>query len=112
MNSNVIDIELKRFKRKESKIFTGRTEGQKARNDCNLDEIDRNDKNVNILIPDDTLSVNSSFFSGMFQKSLNYLGEIRFREKYRFICGKEVIIRINIEQDIKNCLLMLEKVEG
>lgn len=112
MSNKTMKIDLKHFKRKESKVFTGRPEGQKVRKDLKLDEIDKNDIVVNILIPNDTLSVNSSFFSGMFQKSLSTLGETQFRKKYQFICRKEVIIKINIEQNIKNCLLMLEKVEG
>ena len=85
----------------------GRPEGEKARKDLKLDEFDKNDESIEIIIPDDTLSVNSSFFSGMFQKSLKELGEEEFRKKYIFKCNKKLIIEVNIEKNIKICLLML-----
>lgn len=100
-------IELKKYKRTESRVFTGRPEGEKARKILNLDEFDKKDESVEIVIPDDTLSVNSSFFSGMFQKSLKVLGEEKFRKKYIFKCNKKLIIEVNIEKNIKICLLML-----
>lgn len=108
-NNKVID--LKKFKRAESKVFTGRPSGIKARDDCHLDDLDKLEEIVIVDIPEETLSVNSSFFSGMFQKSLKDLGEYKFRKKYIFKCKKESIVNINIEQDIKYCLLMLKKEE-
>ena len=100
-------IELKKFKRSESKIFTGRPQGEKARAELRLDDFDKNNESVDIIIPDDTFSVNSSFFLGMFQQSIKKLGEERFREKYRFKCNKSLIIDVNIEKNIKICILML-----
>ena len=100
-------IELKKFLKEESRVFTGRNNGQEARRRLNLDELDASKEQVEIIIPDDTLSVNSSFFSGMFQKSLKKLGETAFRKKYIFKCNKSLIIDVNIEKNIRMCLLML-----
>lgn len=100
-------VDLRKFKRTESRVFTGRPVGQSARKSLNLDEFDKNDESIEIIIPDDTMSVNSSFFSGMFQKSLKMLGEEKFREKYIFKCNKKIIIDVNIEKNIKICLLLL-----
>lgn len=103
----VKEINLQMFKRSESKVYTGRPEGEKARSQLKLDDFDKTDDIMKITIPEDTFSVNSSFFSGMFQKSLKTLGEEAFRRKYLFECKKKIIINVNLEKDIRICLIML-----
>lgn len=74
--------------------------GVTARKAFNLDLLDSQENIVAIQIPDEVYSVNSSFFSGMFQKSIKTLGEKVFRERYLFECDD--IIKMNIENGIYN----------
>ena len=39
-----------------------------------------------MIVPEDILSLNSSFFLGLFDKSIVNLGVDKFSDKYHFIC--------------------------
>ena len=102
------EIDLRKYKNAESRVFTGREEGKKARIDSHLDDLDKTNELIKVIIPDDTVSINSSFFLGMFKDSLEDLKEEKFKEKYKFICNKDFIIKVNIENNIKLCLLRIK----
>lgn len=77
-------IDLARHRSHGSLVFSGRTRGQLVREKAQLDDLDRAEEQVTVKVPNDTISVNSSFFLGMFADSIRFLGEERFREKYLF----------------------------
>ena len=85
------EIKISPYRSSEAKIFTGRDNGIKAREELNLNMLDENDEKVKVLIPLDTWGINPSFFGGMFEGSIKKLGD-RFLEKYYFIYpdGNEV----------------------
>lgn len=85
---------------KKYKVLSGRKLGEDARKYFNLDLLDTQRNEVVFVIPEEVFSLNSSFFSGMFQKSLKLLGEEIFRQQYLFECDD--IIRLNIENGIFN----------
>lgn len=87
---------------KAKKIFSGIENGKKARKKFRIGKLDKEEDMVVISIPCWFYSINSSFFSGMFETSLKNLGEKKFREKYIFICDD--IIKMNIENGIFNIL--------
>ena len=68
--------------------------GQVCREHFKLDEVDRTGDTVQIVIPLDAYSVNSSFFLGMFGESIRDLGEERFRSQYQFV-GKDISRTLN-----------------
>jgi len=78
-------IDLGRYRTEGSRVYAGRPRGEYARKAEDLDRTDSMD-NVSIVvrIPEDTLSVNSSFFLGLFGDSIKHLGEDRFRERFHF----------------------------
>lgn len=82
-------IDLDKYRSKASRVFAGRSRGEAVRTAAKLDDIDRTEEIVEVHVPEDTFSVNSSFFLGMFGGSIRTLGEDKFREKYRFV-GKDV----------------------
>ena len=51
-------------------VFIGRPRGRDARKVMNLDELDTIEGSINVLIPDDTYALNSSYFLEMFGKSI------------------------------------------
>ena len=75
-------------------VYVGRDRGEAARVKWKLDDADARDERFVVTIPDGTFSINSSFFLGLFGKSIKkagsreaflsryqFVGEARFREK-------------------------------
>ena len=66
-------------------IYTGRKNGTKARQKCNLDKVDNEKMTVKVSIPSSTFSVNSSFFLGFFGDSIRKAGsKDSFLKKFNF----------------------------
>ncbi|KYG90888.1 hypothetical protein A0U40_17620 [[Bacillus] sp. KCTC 13219] len=93
-----MNINLGNVKKSKSRVFSGREFGKSIRTKYNLDDLDNTEGQITIKIPDDTISMNSSFFLGLFDRSIIKLGEDGFREKYKFICSP--IIDKSIEDGI------------
>ncbi len=98
----MMELQLGREISGEVKILSGRTKGEKVRSKYNLDVADTNDEKVNVIIPPRIWSINTSFFLGCFGKSVRFLGEKKFREKYIFDCDNE--LHTNIEDGISRAL--------
>jgi hypothetical protein len=84
-------------------ILVGRERGEAVRKALNIDEVDRSHEEVDVLIPDWVYSVTSSFFLGLFEKSIKELGEDEFRRMFHFtgLVGEQAR-----EQGIARALLM------
>lgn len=96
-------INLKDFLPKESLVLSGREFGKDVRRQCEFDRIDDNKEiSVTIVIPQNIISLNSSFFWGLFTESVKKLGEDEFIKKYKFECSD--IIRKSIEDGIRRSL--------
>ena len=66
-------------------LFSGRDKGHLNRQKFDLDSIDTSDKQIDVIIPDNTYSITSSFFMGLFGNSIRELGDRdQFFRKYRF----------------------------
>lgn len=96
------EINLK-FKNPSSKVLSGRKEGKDLRDKLTLDTVDYNSEVINVNFPDDIISLNSSFFLGLFGPSVRNLGKEEFEKKYIFNCPKFIISSINdgIERALK-----------
>lgn len=95
-------VDLSKYQSKDSKVFSGRPYGEKLRKELMLDEYDDLDEKVIVKIPEDTFSMNSSFFLGLFSNSIRKLGELEFREKYNFECSE--LIMEDVDEGIKRAL--------
>lgn len=71
------------------RVYAGRERGRQARLKARLDELDKSLEPVQVYIPEDTMSVTSSFFLSMFGKSIVDLGEEGFRTHYQF-SGRDI----------------------
>ena len=96
-------IDLYRFRKDGSRVFSGRDLGAFARKASYLPALEFFFKEIIIEIPTDTISVNPSFFIAMFGPSVKRLGEAKFKKKYNFVCYKS--IEQDIEEGIKDCLM-------
>ncbi len=54
----------------EGRVYTGRDRGQRLRGELGLDEADVAADTVLVIIPDDTYTISSSFFLGLFGPSV------------------------------------------
>lgn len=93
-------IEINNINSKTYKVLSGKELGEVARKFFKLDQLDLESENVTFVVPEAVFSINSSFFSAMFQQSIKKLGVQKFREKYMFECDD--IIKMNIENGIFN----------
>ena len=85
------------------KVLAGRTNGEDIRKKINLEKIENENKKIEIIIPNDVFSFNSSYFLGMFGESVKKLGKEKFEEKYQFNTKNESI-RMNIKDGIDEAL--------
>lgn len=103
-----IRCSLRPYRNEGAVIFSGRQEGAKARTELEFDSKDKDDESYEIEIPEDTVSINSSFFGGLFEESVIILKREGFLSKYRFILdnGKDIsdLIRDDIEEGIRDAL--------
>ncbi|WOO36006.1 hypothetical protein R2R35_19745 [Anaerocolumna sp. AGMB13020] len=101
-------INMHNHKSEGSKIYSGRDLGIEVRDLIDLDSKDKDDNKYNMIFPDDTVSINSSYFGGLFETSIIKLGREKFLEKYNFIYadGKELkdALQRNIDEGIDDAL--------
>jgi hypothetical protein len=90
--SKVIDLD--QYRTPGIRVYAGRERGARVRADALLDQFDKDGEEVTVKIPEDSFSVNSSFFLGMFGPSIRLLKEEKFRERYKFE-GKNIARVIN-----------------
>lgn len=78
------DIKISPYRRSGARIFTARDNGIRAREELGLDQCDKMEEEVCVLIPKDTWSLNPSFFGGLFELSIKkYM--YNFLDKYNFL---------------------------
>jgi hypothetical protein len=80
----------------KSLVISGRNLGEDQRKKFHMDAKDKDSNNYIITIPNNIISVNSSFFLGAFGKSVrNFKSKEKFLEKYEFNCNENALITIN-----------------
>jgi hypothetical protein len=86
-----------------ARVLAGRDRGVHWRGVFRLDEIDRTPEPVEIIIPPDIISINISFFLGMFGKSVRALGKDDFVKHYIFKCDEDLrpLINLGVDQALK-----------
>lgn len=81
MGSDLI-IELNKS---EGPVYVGRAQGEAARIRLALDSREDSATNVEITLPDNIYSMNSSYFLGLFAESVKKMGSKEaFKSKYHF----------------------------
>jgi hypothetical protein len=90
-----------------SEVITGRDCGEEFRRRFQLDSLDTSQDEAVVSIPAAVVSMNTSFFLGLFGPSVRHLGPEGFLSKYKFKCDdvhmatvREGILRATKEQTI------------
>lgn len=74
------------FSKLEGPVYTGRDRGEKLRELFKIDQLDSSDYAINVIIPDSTYSISSSFFLGLFGPSIIKSGSRdTFFKHYHFL---------------------------
>lgn len=101
-------IKMKKYRNEGSRIYSGRPLGESVRIELGLNEKDKDSATYFFYFPKDTMSINSSYFGGLFEESVICLGREQFKEKYIFLFedGEELsdILKFNIEEGIGDAL--------
>jgi hypothetical protein len=80
------------------KVYTGRDRGKLVRLDARLDYFDHQGISVEVSVPRDTYLA-SSFFMGMFGKSIRFLGSDLFRKRYTFV-------GFDVQDVVAHCIML------
>lgn len=67
----------------EIAVYTGRARGSADRKRFNLGAIDKQTESVEIIVPESTYTMTSSYFLAVFGDSIRILGRERFLQIYR-----------------------------
>ena len=86
----------------QAKVFAGRERGKYWRRQFKLDHVDLEEGSVDVLIPEDIISLNISFFLNLFGDSVRRLGREGFKAHYHF--KSDPILELAIEQGIDQAL--------
>ena len=81
-------IELKDYI-EDRKIISGRKNGIEIREKLKIEDLENNNDIIEIIIPDDILSFNSSYFLGMLGKSVR-----KYKSKEAFL--KSILLSVMI----------------
>jgi hypothetical protein len=91
------------FGRLGGPVFVGRANGRKARERLQVDELDKQEDVVDVSIPENTYSINSSYFLGLFGPSVVAFGSRNaFFGHYRFHAPE--VVRDSIERHVERAL--------
>ncbi len=84
-------------------VFAGRERGKFWRQKFQLNELDRAPHPIEVVIPEDIISLNISFFLNLFGDSVRALGREGFIDHYRFKSDPilEPLISQGIDQALK-----------
>lgn len=93
-------VKISQYRRSGAKVFTGRDNGIKARQELQLAELEKRDV-VNVQIPSDTWSINPSFFGGMLEDSIRTYGD-DFEQHYQFSYNDGAKLNAALIQNIEN----------
>lgn len=93
-------VKISKYRGNGAKVFTGRDNGIKARQELNLAELEKKDV-VMVLIPSDTWSINPSFFGGMFEDSIRTWGD-DFEKHYQFYYNDKSKLKESLAQNIES----------
>lgn len=102
-------IDLLKFRGKESSLFTGRPQGEAAREELKLDNNDKSGQRIIFIIPKETSSFNPSFYLGLLYESIKYFGFDEFEKYYTFEIADEDpaikrVLQTNLNDGKRNAL--------
>lgn len=88
-------IELRELTRGEVRNLTGHARGLAARDQFELDRLDEDERPVKVVVPPELDALTSSFFQGMFSKSVKkFRGREKFLGHYLFDANDAILKQV------------------
>lgn len=94
-------IVLAKYLAPGSKVLSGRPEGELARKELKLNELDINSEVYYFIIPNNLRTFGTSFFLGLLSQSIKDLGRDAFNKKYKFVTENMTDIDEYVQDDIE-----------
>jgi len=111
MVPNQKQLDLSEFRGQKSTAFTGRPQGEQAREKLKLDALDSDGsaREIHLRIPAGTTSFNPSFYLGLLFESIKRLGVDQFQQRYKLDVEDpnpelKRILQNNINDGLRNAL--------
>lgn len=101
---NEVIIDLGNYRSPESKVFTGRDRGETVRRESRIDELEKENARIKIIIPPDLYSINPSFFEEFLYNVVKKLGKDKFYERFSFENKGEYEHQEDLEEGVKRIL--------
>ncbi len=110
-------IDLAKYRGQQSSLFTGRPQGELARQELNLSKNDIEKDKIVFIIPNGTSSINPSFYLGLLYESIKNLGFENFENFYTFEIADsnpeiKLVLQSNLEDGKRNALNTLQGKSG
>jgi len=78
-------------------VYAGRPKGEQTRQALKVDAMDASREKVRVIVPDDTYALNSSYFLGLFGKSVVKFGSREaFLDHFEFVAPDFVLKEVDI----------------
>lgn len=102
---NKVILNFEDYKTTGSKVFTGRERGIKIREQTKIDELISDGKDVEIILPNDIMSVNPSFLEELLYNIVKILGKDNFNKRVKFIdTNTRYQIKVDLDEAIDRIL--------
>lgn len=101
VGKNVITVDLQNL---TGRVFVGRSNGRLAREHFKLDNSNEKINTIRFVIPKDTISVNSSFFLGLFGPDVQRIGDFDRFFEYVDISGVDARYEKQLQLAVKRTL--------
>lgn len=85
-----IVIDLKDYRSANVKVFSGRDRGEAVRKSIQLDT-SRDTAEYVFIVPEDIMSINESFFLGLFGPTIRKIGVEVFKQRFTFHCESHIL---------------------
>ena len=95
MSANNLTIDLIKFINKNDTALVGRNNGENLlstlnRKGFNLEQCEIKYDKIIFQIPQKIITINKSFFLGVFETRIQDIGKLKFQEKYEFDTSKHI----------------------
>jgi hypothetical protein len=98
------EIRLQEFRTPGSKVFTGRDRGIQVRKKSKINELEKENDEITIIIPEDIGSINPSFLEEFLLNVVTKLKADKFFEKFKFTNEGRYKIKEDLEEAVDRIL--------
>lgn len=102
--ANSLTINLQDYRTPGSRVFTGRDRGREVRNLSMIDQLEKVNDKIVIVIPEDIGSINPSFLEEFFFNVVTKLKQDNFSKKFEFVNNGRYKIATDLEEAVERIL--------